>query len=52
MYTKNRRGPSTVSCGTLNVTAAAEDDVPSRITCWNLSARKLSIHDRVLCLIP
>ena len=37
LYTRNRRGPSTVPCGTPDVTAARDDVFPSRTTCWFLS---------------
>ena len=51
MYTRSRRGLSTVPCGTPDVTAAG-DVFPSRTTCWFLSARKLLIQDMFLSLMP
>ena len=44
MYARNRSRPSTVPCGTPEVTGAELDDLPSTTTLWVLSDRKLLIH--------
>lgn len=39
MYTKKRRGPRTVPCGTPEVTGDDDEVFPLSTTCWLLSAR-------------
>ena len=52
MYIRNKRGPSTVPCGTPDSTGAGSDTAPSTTTTWLLLDRKDSIHLSVDALIP
>ncbi|KAH3768913.1 hypothetical protein DPMN_170130 [Dreissena polymorpha] len=52
MSTRKMRGFRTVPCGTPDATCAGEDVLPLSTTCCCRCARKLSIHPRVLPLIP
>ena len=49
---KNKRGPSTLPCGTPEVNGPGPDVCPSTSTRWLLLARKLLIHTRRLPLTP
>ena len=52
MYSKDKRGPRTLPCGTPDVTGAGPDVCPSTSTRWLLLARKLLIHMMMLPLMP
>ena len=52
MYSRKKRGPSTVPCGTPEVTWMGVDADPFITTCWVLSVRKLSIHDDIGPVMP
>ena len=52
MKTKKSKGPSTVPCGTPDVTWAVSDVAPSSTTSCCLSLRNDLIHFSVLPLTP
>jgi len=52
MYTRNNRGPVTVSCGTPDITGDSEDVWPSSTTSWVRPCKKSVIQLRVEFLMP
>ena len=52
MYRRNRSGPSTVPCGTPEVTSELEENCPSMITLCVCPRRNDSIYVRMLPLMP
>ena len=51
-YARNSRGPSTVPCGTQEVTGPELDDLPSTTIFWVLSGRKHLIHWSFVPITP
>ena len=52
IYERNIKGPSTVPCGTPDVTLAVLDLSPSMVTCCSRCVSHASSHDRMFPFMP